>query len=66
MGIGREADGLNNSTDKIICPINASTRYVAACEANCPKRNRCGALANYYRPSLFDMPAKKRKQRKHA
>ncbi len=52
---------MNKSTDKIICPINGSTRYVAACEHNCPKRNRCGALSRYYHPSLFDMPVKKTK-----
>jgi len=50
---------MNNSTDKIICSIDGSTRNVSACEANCPKRNRCGALARYYRPVLFEMPAKK-------
>jgi len=53
---------MNNPTDKIICPINGSTRYVAACEANCPKRNRCGTLSRYYSPSLFDVPMKKQKQ----
>lgn len=55
---------MNNPNDKIICPIKGSTRYVVACEQNCPKRNRCGALARYYRPSLFDEPVKKANARK--
>jgi hypothetical protein len=59
-----DAAGMNNSTDKIICPINGSTRYASACEANCPKRNRCGALARYHRPVLFDMPVKNPKAKK--